>query len=42
MAYDKGELDLQARIQIRLTNVVPASDIPVPEDWQPGQPMLKV
>src|SRR4030081_371470 len=23
MAYDKGELDLQARIQIRLTNVVP-------------------
>src|SRR6202044_136981 len=32
-----GELDLQARIQIRLTNVVPPEDYPVPEDWQPGQ-----
>ncbi len=39
MAYDKGELDLQARIQIRLTNVVPPEDYPVPEDWQPGQPL---
>jgi len=39
MAYDRGELDLQARIQIRLTNVVPPADYPVPEDWQPGQPL---
>src|SRR6266852_3271427 len=39
MAYDKGELDLQARIQIRLTNVVPPEDYAVPEDWQPGQPL---
>src|ERR1700678_2031486 len=39
MAYDKGELDLQARIKIRLTGVVPAADYPVPEDWQPGQPL---
>jgi DNA-directed RNA polymerase subunit beta' len=39
MAYDLGELDLQARIQIRLTNVVPPEDYPVPEDWQPGQPL---
>ena len=39
MAYDKGELDLQARIQIRLTNVVPPEDYEVPEDWQPGQPL---
>ncbi len=39
MAYDKGELDLQARIQIRLTNVVPAEDYEVPEGWQPGQPL---
>ena len=39
MAYDKGELDLQARIQIRLTNVVPPEDYPVPEGWQPGQPL---
>jgi DNA-directed RNA polymerase subunit beta' len=39
MAYDKNELDLQARIQIRLSNVVPSGDVPVPEDWQPGQPL---
>src|SRR5277367_5795727 len=39
MAYDSGELDLQARIQIRLNNVVPPEDYPVPEDWQPGQPL---
>src|ERR1700758_5406576 len=39
MAYDRGELDLQARIQIRLTNVVPPEGAEVPEDWQPGQPL---
>jgi DNA-directed RNA polymerase subunit beta' len=39
MAYDKGELDLQARIQIRLSNVVPAEDYPIPEGWQPGEPL---
>jgi DNA-directed RNA polymerase subunit beta' len=39
MAYDKNELDLQARIQIRLDNVVPGKDVEVPEDWQPGQPL---
>src|SRR5437868_1029809 len=39
MAYDKGELDLQARIQIRLNNVVPAEDYEVPEGWQPGEPL---
>src|SRR5437868_3114822 len=39
MAYDAGELDLQARIQIRLNNVVPAEDYEVPEGWQPGEPL---
>jgi DNA-directed RNA polymerase subunit beta' len=39
MAYDKGELDLQAQIKIRLTGIVPPEDYPVPEDWQPGQPL---
>ncbi len=39
MAYDKGELDLQARIQIRLSNVVPPEDYEVPEGWQPGDPL---
>src|SRR5246500_5032352 len=36
MAYDKGELELQARILIRLANVVPPVDYTVPEDWKPG------
>jgi DNA-directed RNA polymerase subunit beta' len=39
MAYDKGELDLQAQIQIRLTNIVPPEDYAVPEGWQPGEPL---
>src|SRR5450756_897953 len=39
MAYDKGELDLQAQIKIRLTGIVPPEDYPVPEGWQPGQPL---
>jgi DNA-directed RNA polymerase subunit beta' len=39
MAYDKGELDLQARIQIRLANIVPPEDYEVPEGWQPGEPL---
>jgi DNA-directed RNA polymerase subunit beta' len=39
MAYDLGELDLQARIQIRLNNIVPPEDYTVPEGWQPGEPL---
>src|ERR1700678_2802685 len=39
MAYDQGELDLQARIQIRLNNIVPPEGFPVPEGWQPGDPL---
>jgi DNA-directed RNA polymerase subunit beta' len=39
MAYDKGELDLQAKIAIRLGTVVPPKDYPTPEDWAPGQPL---
>jgi DNA-directed RNA polymerase subunit beta' len=39
MAYDKGELDLQAQIKIRLTDIVPPEDYEVPEGWQPGQPL---
>src|ERR1700678_1314373 len=41
MAYDLGELDLQAKIQIRLTNVVPTAHYPVPEHRQPG-PQLRM
>jgi DNA-directed RNA polymerase subunit beta' len=36
MAYDNHELDLQARIQIRLENVVPPADTELPEGWAPG------
>jgi DNA-directed RNA polymerase subunit beta' len=39
MAYDKGELDLQARIDIRLTNVTPPRGTVTPEDWKAGQPV---
>ena len=39
MAYDRGELDLQAQIQIRLNNVVPPEEYEVPEGWQPGEPL---
>ena len=39
MAYDKHELDLQAKIQIRLDKVVPPRGYPVPEDWEPGTPL---
>src|SRR5271156_4291349 len=36
MAYDNHELDLQARIQIRLENVVPPEGTELPEGWGPG------
>jgi len=39
MAYDKHELDLQARIQIRLRDVVPPVGYTAPENWVPGQPL---
>ena len=38
MAYDTGELDLQAPIKIRLENVVPPAAVPrSPEDWEAGR-----
>jgi DNA-directed RNA polymerase subunit beta' len=39
MAYDRGELDLQAEIQIRLRDVTPPVGYTPPEGWQPGQPL---
>jgi DNA-directed RNA polymerase subunit beta' len=39
MAYDRGELDLQSPIHVRLSGVVPPVDwTPTDEEWQPGQP----
>ncbi|GAA0504763.1 DNA-directed RNA polymerase subunit beta' [Saccharopolyspora subtropica] len=39
MAYDRGVLDLQAKVKIRLRDVVPPRDN-TPEGWEPGQPWL--
>src|ERR1700742_3657207 len=36
MAFDNGELHLQAPVKIRLNNVTPSRGQVVPEDWQPG------
>ncbi len=38
MAYDQGELDLQAKIQIRLTGVTPPLGFTPNDGWSPGQP----
>jgi DNA-directed RNA polymerase subunit beta' len=38
MAYDTGELDLQAKIQIRLSEATPPRDFTMPEGWTPGVP----
>ena len=39
MAYDKGELDIQAKIQIRLSDVTPPRGYVTPEGWEQGQPL---
>jgi DNA-directed RNA polymerase subunit beta' len=38
MAYDQGELDLQAKIQVRLTDTTPPRGFTAPEGWVPGEP----
>jgi DNA-directed RNA polymerase subunit beta' len=40
MAYDSGELSLQAPIQVRLSGSVPPEDFQAPEGWEPGDPYL--
>jgi len=37
MAYDTGELDLQAKIQIRLTDATPPRGMTMREGWTPGE-----
>ena len=39
MAYDTGELDLQAKIQMRLSDVTPPRGYATPEGWEPGRPL---
>jgi DNA-directed RNA polymerase subunit beta' len=38
MAYDRGELDLQAPVQVRLTGVTPPRGWTPPEGWTEGEP----
>jgi len=37
MAYDRGEIDLQAQITVRMRDVVPPADLSA-DGWEPGQP----
>jgi DNA-directed RNA polymerase subunit beta' len=39
MAYDADELDLQAKVQVRLDNVTPPRGFVPPEGWEPGKPL---
>jgi DNA-directed RNA polymerase subunit beta' len=39
MAYDRGELDLQAKINVRLRDVAPPFGYTAPEGWAEGQPL---
>src|SRR5436853_4699236 len=38
MAYDRGELDLQAKVTMRLTGATPPLDFTAPAGWTAGQP----
>jgi DNA-directed RNA polymerase subunit beta' len=39
MAFDRDELELQAKIQIRLPGVTPPVGFAPPEGWEPGLPL---
>jgi DNA-directed RNA polymerase subunit beta' len=38
MAFDRGELDLQAVVQMRLQDIVPPRGFTAPESWEEGDP----
>ncbi|SDP10573.1 DNA-directed RNA polymerase subunit beta' [Actinopolyspora xinjiangensis] len=38
MAHDRGSLDLQALVKIRMRDIVPSKE-ETPEDWEPGTPL---
>ncbi|MDQ1602222.1 MAG: DNA-directed polymerase subunit beta, partial [Actinomycetota bacterium] len=40
MAHDAGQLDLQAKITLRLADVVPPRGWEAPEGWETGQPVM--
>src|SRR5690349_17804041 len=39
MAFDRGEISLQSKVRIRLTDVVPPEDTELPEGWEHGDPI---
>ena len=39
MAYDRDDLDLQAKITIRLADITPPRGFTPPEGWEPGRPL---
>ena len=40
LAYDARELDLQATVKIKFTDVVPPQDFQAPEGWVAGEPVI--
>jgi DNA-directed RNA polymerase subunit beta' len=40
MAFERGEIQLQSKVKIRLRNVTPPPGWTAPEGWEPGQPIL--
>ncbi len=39
MAHDRGDLELQAKIQVRLNGITPPVGFEPPEGWEPGKPV---
>jgi DNA-directed RNA polymerase subunit beta' len=39
MAYDRGELDVRAKVQVRLKDVTPPPGFETPEGWSEGDPV---
>ncbi len=39
MAQDRGEIDVRAKIQVRLKGVTPPPGFELPEGWVPGEPI---
>jgi DNA-directed RNA polymerase subunit beta' len=40
MAFERGEIQLQSKVKIRLRNVTPPPGWTAPEGWEPGPPIL--
>jgi DNA-directed RNA polymerase subunit beta' len=38
MAYDNRELDIQAKVQIRISDAIPPAGFEAPGGWEPGSP----